>query len=38
MKLENGFLYCNCGMRAIHNPAIGWKCPEHGVQGLKENK
>jgi hypothetical protein len=31
MKLENGFLHCECGLKAIHNPSIGWKCSEHGV-------
>jgi len=31
MKLENGFLYCECGLKAIHNSSIGWKCSEHGV-------
>jgi hypothetical protein len=37
MKLENGFLYCECGLRAIHNSSIGWKCSEHGVSYSAEN-
>jgi hypothetical protein len=31
MKLENGFLFCECGAKAIHKPSIGWTCAEHGV-------
>jgi hypothetical protein len=38
MKLENGFWFCKCGLRAEHKASIGWRCPEHGVAGYKENK
>jgi hypothetical protein len=31
MKLENGFLFCECGAKAIHKPSIGWTCAEHSV-------
>ena len=35
MKIENGFWYCECGLKAIHNPAVGWKCSVgHGVNGV----
>jgi hypothetical protein len=37
MKIEKGFLHCDCGAKAIHNSAIGWKCPEHGVSYSVEN-
>jgi hypothetical protein len=31
MKLENGFWFCDCGLKATHKPSIGWTCTEHGV-------
>jgi hypothetical protein len=36
MIIQNGLWVCECGMRAVHNPHIGWKCPEHGVAGKVE--
>jgi hypothetical protein len=36
MILTNGFLYCQCGAKAIHKASIGWMCIEHGVAGKVE--
>lgn len=37
MKIENGFWFCECGLRASNKPSIGYYCEDHGVAGYKEN-
>ena len=38
MIFKDGVVTCECGLRAVMNAAVGWKCPEHGVTGLKKEK